>query len=57
MKNAGSVFGKVKVWVSVGDGNTARFWSSNWINGSMAKSIALCYLKRQEERKLQYDRR
>ena len=38
--------------VIVGDGNTVPFWSSNWINGSMAKSIAPLLFEKTRRKKI-----
>ena len=38
--------------VTVGDGNTTPFWSSNWINGSMAKSIAPLLFEKTRRKKI-----
>jgi hypothetical protein len=42
--------------VTIGDGKTAPFWCSNWINGTMAKSIAPLLYEKARRKKLQCTR-
>jgi hypothetical protein len=37
--------------VTIGNGRTALFWSSTWINGSSAKSIALLLYQKARRKK------
>lgn len=40
--------------VSIGNGKKALFWSSSWINGTMAKTIAPQQYLKTKRKKLQY---
>jgi len=38
--------------VALGDGKTARFWTSSWIKGTMAKSLAPTLFQKAKRKKI-----
>jgi hypothetical protein len=42
--------------VTIGNGKTTPFWSSTWINGTIAKTMHPCYIKKHEGKGSRFNR-